>query len=44
MLRVRLAQKLGLGLLENTGGRDGASWSLVLSRKIFTSTFSNLFC
>lgn len=39
-----MGQKLGLGLSENTRGRDGASWSLVLSRKIFTSTFSNLFC
>lgn len=44
VLRVHVAQKLGLHLLHNSKARDGTTWSPVLSRNMFTCTFSKLFC
>lgn len=42
VLRVHLAQKLGLHLLWNSRARDGTVWSPVLSRNIFTSLSADL--
>lgn len=43
VLRVRVAQKLGLHLVGNTRARDGPSWSSVLSGNKFTSIFRIFF-
>lgn len=42
--RVRVAHDVGIHLLWNTRDRDGAAWSPALSKIVFTSAFSKLFC